>query len=254
MIVVLTVNDQAYKPLADITAENKKVYCEKHGYLLQHVTDGGSSLCGGKIMSAKLNNTPPDQIPIGWGKIYALQDVMTRYPDCTWILNTDCDVMITNMDIKVEDILAKVADENTHVIIPADINGINCGNMLIKNSLIGRAFVDVIAASLNLYRHWYLLENQCIQDLLVGTFLTEQGVKNGGTFWTSVARVVPQRIMNSYDYKNLPSFKNHTSVKDILGTDGQWKKGDFMIQWPATPLEYRLKVAKIYKAMNEINY
>jgi len=252
MIIVLTVNDQAYQPLAQITVdENKKVYCEKHGYMLHHVTDGGSSLCGGKIMSAKLDKTPPEQIPIGWGKIYAMQDIMTRYPECTWILNTDCDVMITNMNIRVEDILAKAgADKNTHIIIPADINGINCGNMLIRNSPIGRAFVDVISASLNLYRNWYLQENQCIQDLLVGSFLTEQGPRNGGTLWSMVSKVIPQRIMNSYDYKNLPAFKNHKDVKDILGTDGQWKKGDFMIQWPATPLDYRLKVAKIYNAMS----
>jgi hypothetical protein len=249
MFVVLTVNDKAYESLANITAQNKKEYCEKHGYTFHHVTDGGSSLCG-KIMSAKLQHTPPDQIPIGWGKIYAMQDILSRHPECTWILNTDCDVMITNMTIKIEDILSKSgADANTHIIIPADTNGINCGNMLIRNSPIGRAFLDVIAASLNFYRNWYLQENQCIQDLLVGTFLTEQGVKNGGTLWSNVSRVIPQRIMNSYDYKNLPLFKNRKDVKDIFGNDGQWQKGDFIIQWPATPLEYRLKVASIYNSL-----
>lgn len=250
MIILLTVNDEAYQPLAEITVnKNKKLYCEKHGYVLHHVTDGGSSLCGGKIMSPKLDKTPHDQIPIGWGKIYALQDIMNRYPECTWILNSDCDAMITNMDIKVEDILAGVANNNTHVIVPSDINGINCGNMLIRNSPIGRAFVDVIAASLNFYREWYLQENQCIQDLLVGTYLTEQGVKIGGTLWSRVCQVIPQRIMNSYDYKNLPAFKNLKDIRDILGTDGQWQTGDFMVQWPATPLEYRIKIANIHYAI-----
>jgi hypothetical protein len=158
--------------------------------------------------------------------------------------------MITNMTIKIEEIISKSgADANTHIIIPADANGINCGNMLIRNSPIGRSFLDVIAASLNFYRNWYLQENQCIQDLLVGTFLTEQGIKNGGTLWSSVSRVVPQRVMNSYDYKNLPLFKNRKDVKDIFGNDGQWQKGDFIIQWPATPLEYRLKVASIYNSL-----
>ena len=248
MIVLLTVNDQAYQALADITAKNKQEYCNKHGYLFHHVSDGGSSLCG-KVLSAKLHKTPEDQIPIGWGKIYAMQHLMDKHPECTWIFNTDCDAMITNMTIKIEDILKSVVDENTHIIIPSDVNGINCGNMMVRNSPIGRAFIDVIAASLNFYRHWYLQENQCIQDLLVGTFLTEQGVKNGGTLWSNVAKVVPQRLMNSYDYKNLPSFKNIKNIKDILGTDGQWQKEDFMIQWPATPLDYRIKVANIYNSL-----
>ena len=43
---------------------------------------------------------------------------------------------------------------------------------------------------------------------------------------------------------NLPLLKNRSEYKDILGTDGQWKEGDFLIQWPSTDLEYRIKVAK----------
>jgi hypothetical protein len=216
--------------------------------VFRHVTDGGDSLCGTKLVP-KGPETPPEEIPLGWGKIYAMQDIMKKCPETTWILNSDTDCMITNMNIKIEDILDKVADENTHVIVPVDCNGINCGVLLIRNSPIGKAFLDVVASSEPLYRHWYMQENQCIQDLVIGTFLTEQGVKNGGTFWSTVTRVIPQRIMNSYDYKNLPQFKNHKDIKDILGTDGQWQKGDFMVQFPSTPLEYRLKVAKIYQSM-----
>ena len=32
--------------------------------------------------------------------------------------------------------------------------------------------------------------------------------------------------------------------KDVLGTDGQWQEGDFLIQWAGTDLNYRLKSAK----------
>lgn len=247
MIILLTLNDEVYRPLADITAvENKKVYCEKHGYQFEHITDGGESLCGKKL-PAKGPDTPPGEVPLGWGKIYAMQHLLKKYPKAEWIFNIDCDAMITNMNIKIEDVLKKVADEGTHIIIPTDCNGINCGVMLIRNTPIGRAFLDVVAVSEPLYRHWYMQENQCIQDLLVGTFLTEQGVKNGGTFWTNVSRIIPQRIMNSYDYKNLPKFKK-SDIKDILGTDGQWQRDDFVVQFPSTPLDYRIKVAKIYQA------
>jgi len=50
--------------------------------------------------------------------------------------------------------------------------------------------------------------------------------------------------MNSYDYKNLPLLKDRPSHNDIWGESGQWQEGDFMIQWPATSLEYRISAAK----------
>ena len=245
MYVVVSVNDEKYKPLADWTVfKNKKVYCERHGYVLKHYEDGAESLVG-KPMRAGNPPIPKDHVPIGWAKVYAMKDAFEKYPDCEWIFNTDCDVMITNMTIKLEDIVNECTkDANVHVIIPADCNGINCGNMFIKNSPIGKAFLDTIIAGLPLYREWYLFENQLIQDLCVGTHLTEQGVKAGGTLWGRVIKLLPQRVFNSYDYKKIPLLKDRPQYKDILGHDGQWKEGDFIIQWPSTDLDYRIKGAE----------
>jgi len=245
MYVVVSVNDEKYKPLADWTVlKNKKVYCERHGYVLKHYEDGAESLVG-KPMRAGNPPIPEDHLPIGWAKVYAMKDAFEKYPDCEWIFNTDCDVMITNMTIKLEDIVNECTkDANVHVIIPADCNGINCGNMFIKNSPIGKAFLDTIIAGLPLYREWYLFENQLIQDLCVGTHLTEQGVKAGGTLWGRVIKILPQRVFNSYDYKKIPLLKDRPQYNDILGHDGQWKEGDFIIQWPSTDLDYRIKEAE----------
>ena len=245
MYVVVSVNDEKYKPLADWTVlKNKKVYCERHGYVLKHYEDGAESLVG-KPMRAGNPPIPEDHLPIGWAKVYAMKDAFEKYPDCEWIFNTDCDVMITNMTIKLEDIVNECTkDANVHVIIPADCNGINCGNMFIKNSPIGKAFLDTIIAGLPLYREWYLFENQLIQDLCIGTHLTEQGVKAGGTLWGRVIKILPQRVFNSYDYKKIPLLKDRPQYNDILGHDGQWKEGDFIIQWPSTDLDYRIKEAE----------
>jgi len=245
MYVVVSVNDEKYKPLADWTVlKNKKVYCERHGYVLKHYEDGAESLVG-KPMRAGNPPIPEDHLPIGWAKVYAMKDAFEKYPDCEWIFNTDCDVMITNMTIKLEDIVNECTkDTNVHVIIPADCNGINCGNMFIKNSPIGKAFLDTIIAGMPLYRNWYMFENQLIQDLCVGTHLTEQGVKAGGTLWGRVIKILPQRVFNSYDYKKIPLLKDRPQYNDILGHDGQWKEGDFIIQWPSTDLDYRIKEAE----------
>jgi hypothetical protein len=79
----------------------------------------------------------------------------------------------------------------------------------------------------------------------VGSHLEESGIKPGGTaMWARAGKVLPQRVMNSYDYKNSPLLQKRSDYNDILGTDGQWQEGDFLIQWAGTDLEYRLKAAK----------
>jgi len=121
--------------------------------------------------------------------------------------------------------------------------------MFVKNSPVGKAFLDTIIAGMPLYRNWYMFENQLIQDLCVGTHLTEQGVGPGGTLWGRVCKIISQRVFNSYNYKELPLLKDRESYSDILGNNGQWKESDFMIQWPSTSLEYRVEAAEtLYKS------
>ena len=243
-VVIVSVHDEKYEPLAEWTLhKNKKQYCEKHGYQLHYATDGGASIAG-KPMQPLQPPIADTHIPIGWGKIFVMRQAMQKYPNAEWIFNTDCDVMITNMDIKIEDIIKEHANSNIHILIPADCNGINCGNMIVRNSPIGKAFLNTIISGLPLYRNWYMFENQLIQDMFVGSHLRENGITPGGTLWASVGKILPQRVMNSYDYSNLPRLKNRPEYKDILGTDGQWREGDFLIQWPATDLEYRINAAK----------
>lgn len=244
MIVVTSLHDENFEPLAEWTLyKNKLEYCLKHGYRLHYAKDGGDKVSGLQMM-AKLPPIPDTHAPMGWGKIFLMKEAMEKYPDAEWIFNTDCDVMITNMEIKVEDIIKEHTTDNTHILIPADCNGINCGNMIIRNSPIGKAFIETVIAGMPLYRHWYMFENQLIQDLFVGTHLEETGVTPGGTFWARVAKILPQRVMNSYDYTKHPKLKDRKEYKDILGTDGQWQKGDFVIQWPSTDLDFRIKAAK----------
>ena len=249
--VLVSCHDINYAPLAELTLyDNKKTYCEKHGYALFDSTDLGESLADGRKMHCALPPIANDCIPGGWGKIYTMKAAMEKYPHSEWIFNIDTDAMITNMTIKIEDIVRRV-DPNSmmHIIIPADINGINCGVMLVRNSAIGKAFLDTVIAGMPLYRNWYMFENQLIQDLFLGTHVEEDGVKNTGTFWGRVGKIIPQRIMNSYDYKNHPKLKTRPNFNDILGTDGQWQKGDFVVQWPSTDLAFRLKIAPIYKEL-----
>ena len=156
MFVVTSLHTQSFEPLAEWTLyKNKKRYCEKHGYTLHYATDGGDEVSGLKMI-AKNPPVPETHIPMGWGKIYLMKEAMNKYPDAEWIFNADCDTMITNMEIKLEDIVAQHTHSNTHILVPSDCSGINCGIMMVRNTPIGRAFLDTIIVGEPLYRHWYL--------------------------------------------------------------------------------------------------
>lgn len=214
MIVVTTLHTSNYQALADLTLEkNKRKYCELHGYPLIVKDDEWSF---------------PQQA-IGFEKVGLVREAFRRYPDCSWVFFTECDAMITNFKTKLE----QFADDRFHFILPADINGTNCGNFLIRNSPIGRAFLDSIDAAAAVYVNHPMYENQYIQDCVMGTF------------WRSIIKVVPQRLFNSYDYTTMPKYA-HVEHKDAIGVNGQWQPGDFMIHFPDKKLDERLELASKY--------
>lgn len=214
MIVVTTLHTDNYQSLADITLEqNKRRYCEIHGYPI----------------IVKNSDWTYEPRAIGFEKVGLVREAFKRYPECSWVFFTECDAMITNFKIKLE----QFADDRFHFILPADINGTNCGNFLIRNSEIGRAYLDSIEAAGAIYKNHPMYENQYIQDTVTGTF------------WRSVVKVVPQRLFNSYDYTTMPKYA-HVSHNDALGIDGQWQSDDFMIHFPDKKLDERVKLASEY--------
>jgi hypothetical protein len=214
MIVVTTLHTDNYQPLADVTLEqNKRKYCELHGYPL----------------IVKTNDWTYETRAIGFEKIGLVRDAFKRYPECSWVFFTESDAMITNFRIKLE----QFVDDRFHFILPADINGTNCGNFLIRNSEIGKAYLDSIEAAGSIYKNHPMYENQYIQDSVTGTF------------WRSVVKVVPQRLFNSYDYTTMPKYVN-VPHNDALGVNGQWQPNDFMIHFPDKKLDERIKLALEY--------
>ena len=214
MIVVTTLHTDNYQSLADVTLEqNKREYCRIHGYPL----------------IVKSDNWTYEPRAIGFEKIGLVREALTRFPECSWVFFTECDAMITNFKTKLE----QFVDDRYHFILPADINGTNCGNFLIRNSEIGRAYLDSIEAAGAIYKNHPMYENQYIQDTVTGTF------------WRSVIKVVPQRLFNSYDYTTMPKYA-HVAHNDALGVNGQWQPGDFMIHFPDKKLDERIQLATEY--------
>jgi hypothetical protein len=213
-IVFTTLHTDNYQSLADVTLEqNKRKYCELHGYPLVTMTDGWLY----------------ERKAIGFDKITVIRDALKKYPDADWIFFSESDAMITNFKIKLE----QFTDERFHFILPADINGTNCGNFMLRNSEIGLAFLNSIECAGSIYKNHPMYENQYIQDCVTGTH------------WRSVIKVVPQRLFNSYDYSTMPRYA-HVEHKDAIGVNGQWQSGDFMIHFADRNLDERIQLATRY--------
>ena len=206
MYAVLSMNDEKYQPLADYTwVANKAEYCKLHGYLAVNQTDNFRYT--GKT--------------IGFEKIALALDVFNNHPEVEWLWWTGCDAMITNFTIKIEDKI----DDNYDLIMATDCNEINNDSFLMKNSEWSKKYLQNILDIMPNYVNQYFYEQQAMID----TYLPNK----------AHIKIVPQREMNAY----VNQFYPHQTKYDLLGTDGTWQQGDWLVHWPGTSLELRLQVA-----------
>ena len=204
MAIVSIFNDR-HQDLADLTWYNNKVkYAEKHGYLA----------------IPKTNNFSPEQVH--FDKFVHILDVMKTHPDVDWVWWLDNDAMITNFDIKVEDLV----DTDYHVIMPTDIAALNTGSFIVRNSAQAREWLEFLLSKKKEYKDdkkWF--EQQAVIDFYPK--------------FQELFKIIPQQWLNSYDYKMY-----NVEGTDLLGQDGQWYPGDFVIHWPGLPNESRIQLAK----------
>jgi hypothetical protein len=75
----------------------------------------------------------------------------------------------------------------------------------------------------------------------------EQGIMKDTyeQYKNTVVKLVPQKLMNSYNYAVYRG-RYPEPLIDKLGTVGDWSIGDFVIQWPATDLNFRLRAFDYY--------
>jgi len=215
-IMQISLNNEIYQPLADITANNKMLYCEKHGYRFLNKTSGFT-----------YNNNISG---LGFEIIKMILDLFEEMPDLDWIHWTGCDTMVTNFNVRLEEII----DEEYHMIITVDGNGINADSFLIKNSRVGRGFMRWILDNVETYKNHYWYEQQAMIDFYFQAPLGKEIIK-----------ILPQRVMNSYLHDLYPHARGKYNV-DKTGSDAEWVEGDFMLHLPALPIQTRIDVMKEY--------
>jgi hypothetical protein len=74
-------------------------------------------------------------------------------------------------------------------------------------------------------KKWF--DQQCVID----TYVT----------YKDIIKLVPQRTMNSYDYKMYG-----VDGIDMLGNDGQWQQGDWVVHWPGLNNQLRVQLAQSF--------
>lgn len=204
MYAIASHHDENYADLAEITDLTKAEYCDRHGYQLFILND--------------LKYSPI----VGFNKIHYTLDLFNQQPGIEWLLFSECDAMITNYNLRIEDKI----DNDYHFIVPVDRLNINSGNFLARNTEQGRAYLQMIIDKEAEYKDAEWAEQQVIIDTI------DQ--------YTDIVKIVPQRHMNSYEQH----MYDYCDIrKDILGTSGQWESGDWIVHWPGTYKPARIKRA-----------
>lgn len=207
---IVTAHNEAYLPLASITwDQNKKLYAEQHGYDAIAKTDG--------------YKYPLSQISFERTELIIELLESGKYD---WIHACGCDTMITNFTITLEDLV----DNNYDFIIATDCFNLNNDSFLVRNAPTSIAWLKHVVQVREQYANHSWYDQQAMIDSvdLIGDRL----------------KIVPQKTLNSYDYDQYPNSIPHIFKKDILGNDGQWSHGDFLIHWPGISLERRLPLAR----------
>lgn len=207
---IVTMHDQNYSDLADITyRQNKVLYCEKHGYGL----------------FAKTDNFSPGR-RVYFDKIRHSLETLEQNPNIRWIWWLDCDAVITNFNTTIE----QWCDPDYHFVIAVDRYNLNNGSYFLRNSDQSREYFQHILSLEEQYLDAEWPEQQPMIDLI------DQ--------YRSIIKIHSQRDFNSYDYDFY--FKDHGNTHDwdLFGNNGNWQPGDFVCHYPGITYSKKIELAK----------
>lgn len=246
-----------YLPLAQTTIfKNKANYCDLYGYRL--------ALC--REVSPQYANAQSHASGFSWSRLELMHRIV-RSGQHDWVYCVGCDTMITNFLIGLEDIIAYAGsprallpqpmelppgvprpiahlasalryrpDGRAHVVFAADRGSVvQADSFLVRGSPQGAAYLEDILAQYEIYQTEPWVEQQAMMDLR--------------TKHAAITVIVPQCALNSYDYGLFADRGPwYSEGVDCYGERGQWQPGDFLIHWPSTPFEMRLRLARKYDA------
>lgn len=148
-ILTLAIGHDFRKALSP-ALDSKRAYALKHGYTY---VQGGEEFWD-------------RDRPIPWSKVNFALDVLRRLPEGELVFLSDADVLITNPDLRLEDLVVSLLPPGKDLLMTIDACGhINSGNMLMRNSPWLRDWWYRVAQQTDLLYHiWW--ENAAMIRLL----------------------------------------------------------------------------------------
>lgn len=182
-IAVITIaHGKEYQKCVKRGTKSKRAYCKKHGY---------------DFIFCKKSLDPSRKIY--WSKILLALKVLEN-PSYKWVVWLDADTLIMNQDIPLEDLI----DEKVNFCISQDWNGINSGVFFIKNCNWSKRFLT------NVYARTDCLTEKWPEQTAIARELHEKPE------FGSKAKIVPQRLFNSYPPEMRSSLTSTYQPGDFL--------------------------------------
>jgi len=196
---------QRYKQAIKI----KENYCNYHNYDFIFIRDDET------------------QDPNGWLKLYYLIKYIEKYD---YIFLSDADVIITNRDKRIEDIINLYNCSNYCCLITTDYNSINTGNIIWRNCPLS---IEIINKVFN-------MRNDTIRYSLKLPF-NPKGIYEQPSFiyyynnnknYRKVINIIPQYVMNSYTncFKQLRKSNIIPYINNKINRCN-YMEGDFLIHF-----------------------
>lgn len=208
----LPTKSENYEELAKLTLPNRKEYCDNFGF--------NHFICSGPY------NDP--NMYYAYQRLLLLRDLMFNTKgdiEYYWVINIQA--VITNMKKNVLDYV----DPEHHFWITRDINGINAGSFIVKNSDRGMDWINFLISKEPEYRNDCWHEQRVIQH------------NENNPNYKDVIKVLDHPSINSYFYDlyNWPDT-----------TPGSWKQGDLLLSLPGLNLKQRLDLVNSDRIKNAI--
>lgn len=221
-VLILTGYDsnKSYQEVGPLSAQNKYEYAMKNGY---------SFLC---YRSYESYDRPPS-----WFKIPLILSLMESYD---WIFWSDADSIVTNFNIKVEEIIEKKYERKKTVFLspaisPVEVNlpDLKEQNYIITQDDYSPCMGEFMIRNCEWSKKFFLEINN--QTQFINDPIWENRAQDYLMFHNSkileYCKFIPKKEMNAF-YKN------------AKGEDLDWQQGDFVCHFPATEPERRLRYTK----------
>lgn len=199
-ICIASIYTQEIQELAKITIKNKQEYCDKNGYhgaFIKHTDREYRAIDGINLVESLLKSNKFDYV--GW---------------------FDCDLLFTNYNKKLEDLL----DEEHSFFTSTDFTKeYNLGTYIVRNSQEGLDFIEYIKDQTVKLSH--------LNKIKLGEVQTAMIFNKSNPIYKTV-KVLPQKSINAYTYTDKEVRDFTGDLLDVLETFGNWEYGDLLVHFP----------------------